>query len=49
MFRLFKHSEHKQIGFCERCGSVCDPTCFAEESRQRAFDQLIRYGGWRVA
>jgi hypothetical protein len=48
MFKFRKTTSDGDIRFCERCGLVCDAGCFAEESRQRVFDQLVR-SGWRLA
>ena len=47
MFKLRRAKNESEIRFCERCGSVCDPVCLAEGSRQRAFDEMTRYGWWR--
>lgn len=46
MFKLRKDKHESEILFCERCGSVCDPTCFAEQSRDRGFEELLRHGRW---
>lgn len=47
MFKLRNRDEETEVRFCERCESVCSPTCLAEASRQRAFDEMTRHGWWR--
>ena len=46
MFKLLKRNGEGGVRFCERCGSVCDPSCLAQESRERAFEQVLRHGRW---
>jgi hypothetical protein len=46
MFKLRKGEDKSEIRFCERCGSACDASCFEQESRERAFAQLLRHGRW---
>ena len=48
MFNPWKRNDPAEIRFCERCGSACDASCFEQESRQRALEQLMRHGRWVV-
>jgi len=36
-----------RLEFCERCAIICDAACTAEEERDRTFQNMLRYGGFR--
>jgi hypothetical protein len=40
MFKLRKTPE--TIDFCDRCGSVCDAACRANQVREHALDRGLR-------
>ena len=43
MFKLKRNSPG--VEFCDRCGSVCDQACRANQAREQARLDVIRHGG----
>lgn len=41
MFGLFKRARATAIDFCDRCGSVCGPSCRREAVIGRARDRAL--------
>jgi hypothetical protein len=40
-------SRESHVDFCERCGSVCDSICRAQEAREQTRLRAL-INGWRV-
>lgn len=38
-------SRDPRVDFCERCGSVCDNTCRADEAREQTRLRVLMNGG----
>jgi hypothetical protein len=48
MWNGFGTTKEPAVEFCERCGSVCDRRCRADELVRETVDQVLRQG-WRLA
>jgi hypothetical protein len=48
MWKGFGRTKELAMEFCERCSSVRDRRCRADESARQTLDQLLRQG-WRLA
>lgn len=44
MRKLFKRTRELAVGFCERCGRVCDAGCRRAARRDRALLRQLRLG-----
>jgi len=47
LIKLFKRTDDLAVEFCDRCGQVCTSACrrtaVAEEARQRALENGVRF------
>jgi hypothetical protein len=44
MRKLFERPDETTVGFCERCGDICDDRCRRVASRERALLHQARLG-----